>query len=72
MLKLSKGGLKVDVSLLPPNVLTDAVKYNPATLLDFTPHNLYPSVINNCSNYTGWDPKAYKSLHAYQYLCQDR
>lgn len=40
MLKLSKGGLKVDVSLLPPNVLTDAVKYNPATLLDFTPHNL--------------------------------
>lgn len=56
----------MDVNLLPLRVFTDAVKCNPGTLPEFTPNNLYHYVINNPSNYTGRDPKPFKSLDAYQ------
>lgn len=64
----AKEELRMDVYLLPLSVFTHVVKCNPGPLPNFTPHDFHHFVINNPSNYTGWDLKPYKSLEAYQYF----
>lgn len=57
-----------DIYLLSPGLFTGAVKCSPDALPDFTTQNLYHYVLNNPSNYTQRDLKAYRSLHACQHF----